>query len=69
MKKLTNLEKSAMMAQMFTHVMEGGMLYTDKDVEEMQSRIKELEEEIALLRDERPKMPEHKNIRGKEYYK
>ncbi len=69
MKKQTKAEKAAMLTNLVMYAMDGGTLYTAEDVAKMQDRIKELEAEVALLRDGQPEIPEHENIRGKEYYK
>jgi hypothetical protein len=68
MGKLTKIER-AVMATKILYLLEGRMLYSEEDVAGIKSRIKELEAEVTLLREGQPDIPEHENIRGKEYYK
>ena len=62
------IEKAVMTTHAIERLVNEGKLYYAKDVEVLKNRIAELEAEVARLEAERP-MPDHENIRGKEYYK
>lgn len=63
------LEELAIAARWLAKAIDEGLIYSTKDVAALHDRIKELETENALLKEQLPDIPEHGNIRGKEYYK
>ena len=65
--KLTKIQKAVMLTHIM-RILDGKKIYTEDEVVEMKARIDALEAEVARLEAERP-MPDHENIRGKEYYK
>ncbi len=66
--RLTKIQK-AIIATQILQILDGKRLYTEEEVADLKSEIAGLRATIAEFEAELPKTPDHKNIRGKEYYK
>jgi polyhydroxyalkanoate synthesis regulator phasin len=65
---LTKRDKAHMLSRI-EQILDGKPLYTEEEVNDLRRWIAKLEAEIIHLKEQLPQMPDHKNIRGAEYYK